>query len=194
LKAGQWARVGGRASGGIACRTHVLPYGSEVDLSGGARDHPERSENGCLLAHSAVSRNRSAHGAEIAPPATQNIDPDPRCRAIGFGCAACNADTVIAPENGRSVCRSADPGEVPMGRALLTQVVPWSDVVMRVRHATSATLQEIQPLLEELRSMPGLVEKTPGASSTVSQRPSCTSTRTRRVCTQACDSGWSSSA
>jgi hypothetical protein len=49
-----------------------------------------------------------------------------------------------------------------MGRALLTQVVPWSDVVMRVRHATSATLQEIQPLLEELRSMPGLVEKTPG--------------------------------
>jgi hypothetical protein len=31
-----------------------------------------------------------------------------------------------------------------------------------VRHATSATLQEIQPLLEELRSMPGLVEKRPG--------------------------------
>jgi hypothetical protein len=31
-----------------------------------------------------------------------------------------------------------------------------------MRHATSETLQEIEPLLERLRSVPGLVEKTPG--------------------------------
>jgi hypothetical protein len=31
-----------------------------------------------------------------------------------------------------------------------------------MRHATSETLQEIQPLLEEFRSMPGLTEKRPG--------------------------------
>jgi hypothetical protein len=43
-----------------------------------------------------------------------------------------------------------------------------------------------------LCSTPGLVEKKPGIS-TVSQMPSCTSTRTRRACRQTCDSGWSSS-
>jgi hypothetical protein len=31
-----------------------------------------------------------------------------------------------------------------------------------MRHATSETLQEIEPLLEQLRSVPGLVEKRPG--------------------------------
>jgi hypothetical protein len=31
-----------------------------------------------------------------------------------------------------------------------------------MRHATSETLQEIEPLLERLRSVPGLVEKRPG--------------------------------
>jgi hypothetical protein len=31
-----------------------------------------------------------------------------------------------------------------------------------VRHATSETLREIEPLLETLRSVPGLVEKRPG--------------------------------
>jgi hypothetical protein len=31
-----------------------------------------------------------------------------------------------------------------------------------MRHATLETLQEIELLLEELRSVPGLVEKTPG--------------------------------
>jgi hypothetical protein len=33
-----------------------------------------------------------------------------------------------------------------------------------MRHATSETLQEIEPLLERLRSVPGLVEKRPGIS------------------------------
>jgi hypothetical protein len=31
-----------------------------------------------------------------------------------------------------------------------------------MRHATSERLQEIEPLLERLRSVPGLVEKKPG--------------------------------
>jgi hypothetical protein len=31
-----------------------------------------------------------------------------------------------------------------------------------MRHATPQTLKEIEPLLEELRSVPGLVEKRPG--------------------------------
>jgi hypothetical protein len=31
-----------------------------------------------------------------------------------------------------------------------------------MRHATLETLEEIEPLLEELRSVPGLVEKRPG--------------------------------
>ncbi len=31
-----------------------------------------------------------------------------------------------------------------------------------MRHATSETLNEIEPLLERLRSVPGLVEKKPG--------------------------------
>ncbi len=31
-----------------------------------------------------------------------------------------------------------------------------------MRHATAETLQEIEPLLEKLRSVPGLVEKRPG--------------------------------
>jgi hypothetical protein len=31
-----------------------------------------------------------------------------------------------------------------------------------MRHATSETIQDIEPLLERLRSVPGLVEKTPG--------------------------------
>jgi hypothetical protein len=31
-----------------------------------------------------------------------------------------------------------------------------------MRHATAETLQNLEPLLEELRSVPGLVEKKPG--------------------------------
>jgi hypothetical protein len=31
-----------------------------------------------------------------------------------------------------------------------------------MRHASAETLQEMEPLLERLRSMPGLVEKRPG--------------------------------
>ena len=31
-----------------------------------------------------------------------------------------------------------------------------------MRHATTETIQEIEPLLERLRSVPGLVEKRPG--------------------------------
>ena len=32
----------------------------------------------------------------------------------------------------------------------------------RMRHASAETLEEIEPLLHELRSVPGLVEKSPG--------------------------------
>lgn len=31
-----------------------------------------------------------------------------------------------------------------------------------MRHATTETLEEIEPLLERLRSVPGLIEKSPG--------------------------------
>ena len=45
-----------------------------------------------------------------------------------------------------------------------SQGPPWRAEIEScdMRHATSETLQEIEPLLEKLRSVPGLVEKRPG--------------------------------
>jgi hypothetical protein len=57
-----------------------------------------------------------------------------------------------------------------------------------MRHATAETLKILEPLLKEIRSVPGLVEKKLGIFFIGGRGPSCTSTKIHRVSTQTYDS------